>query len=195
MTGFAADTVSFFRSLRLRPRNTGAIFPSGPVLSRLIAAQIDPTLDGPIIELGPGTGVFTKALLARGIAPERLILIEFNPLFVRNLKRRFPGVTVIHGSAFDLEKLLSARGITKVAGIVSGLPLLNFPYELRENLIRQCINLLPHSGVMAQFTYSQRPSVQPPAGINLQLAGRVWLNMPPATVWVYKSAISARNAA
>lgn len=183
-----SDTVTFFRNLRRRPRNTGAILPSGPILGKAIAGQIDTSLEGPILEMGPGTGVFTKALLERGIAPERLILVEFNADFVRHLRKRFPGVTVIHGSAFDLSEILAERGISKVAGIVSGLPLLNFPEELGLSFIRQCMDALTEGGVLAQFTYHQRAPIAAPEGVHVSLAKRVWLNMPPATVWIYEPA-------
>lgn len=182
-----SDTLTFLKNLRRRPRNTGAILPSGPILGKTIAAQIDPSLEGPILELGPGTGVFTKSLLDRGIDPSRLLLVEFNPDFVRHLRKRFPGVMVVHGSAFELAKILAERNITSVAGIVSGLPLLNFPEELRVSFIHQCMDALSDGGVLAQFTYAQRAPIAAPPGVHVSLAKRVWLNMPPATVWVYSS--------
>lgn len=191
----SGGTVTFFRNLRRRPRNTGAIFPSGPVLARTMAEAVNPALDGPILELGPGTGVFTKALLERGIAPERLILIEFNADFVRYLKKRFPGVTIIHASAFDLPKLWKERNLPAIAGIVSGLPLLNFPKEMGTQLIEDSLNLLQPGGHYVQFTYSQRPSVPAPLGAAVSLVKRVWLNIPPASVWVYQKKAGQQSAA
>ena len=185
----------FLRNLRRRPRNTGAILPSGPLLARTMAQAIDLTIEGPILELGPGTGVFTKALLARGIAPERLVLIEYNGDFVRYLRKRFPGVTVIHGSAFDLPKLWAERNLPPIAGIVSGLPLLNFPEELGQQLIVDSLNLLQPGGEYVQFTYAQRPSVLPPDGAEVSLLKRVWLNVPPASVWIYRKTGQARSSA
>lgn len=179
------STMTFLRNIRRRPRATGAIFPSGMVLARAMAAHIDPAQPGPVLELGPGTGVFTKALLDRGLAPERLFLIEYNPDFVRYLRRRFKGVTVIHGSAFELESIWQARGLPKAAGIVSGIPLLNFKMEERQSLMRQCMELLAPGARMSQFTYSQLPSVRVVEGATVALSRRVWLNVPPATVWLY----------
>lgn len=191
----SGSTITFFRNLRRRPRNTGAILPSGPVLAKTMAAAINPAIDGPILELGPGTGVFTKALLERGIAPERLILIEFNADFVRFLKARFPGVTIIHASAFDLPKLWKERNLPPIAGIVSGLPLLNFPKELGQQLIADSLNLLQPGGQYVQFTYAQRPSVPAPAGVQVNLLKRVWLNVPPASVWIYQKKADSQSAA
>ena len=191
----SGSTVTFFRNLRRRPRNTGAILPSGPILAKTMAQAIDPGLNGPILELGPGTGVFTKALLERGIAPERLILIEFNADFVRFLKKRFPQVTIIHGSAFDLPQLWQERNLPPIAGIVSGLPLLNFPTEMGQKLITDSLALLQPGGKYIQFTYAQRPSVPAPQGAEVNLLKRVWLNMPPASVWVYQKKAERQSAA
>lgn len=160
-----------------------------------MAAAIDPALEGPILELGPGTGVFTKALLERGIAPERLILIEFNADFVRFLRKRYPGVTVVHGSAFDLPKLWKERKLGPIAGVVSGLPLLNFPKELGGQLIADSLELLQPGGKYVQFTYAQRPSVPAPAGAVVALLKRVWLNMPPASVWIYQKKAASESVA
>jgi phosphatidylethanolamine/phosphatidyl-N-methylethanolamine N-methyltransferase len=82
-------------------------------------------------------------------------------------------------------RLLAERGINKVAGIVSGLPLLNFPENMRLSFIHQCMDALVEGGVLAQFTYAQRAPIAAPKGVHVGLAKRVWLNMPPATVWVY----------
>jgi phosphatidylethanolamine/phosphatidyl-N-methylethanolamine N-methyltransferase len=181
-----ADVLTFIRNLRARPKTTGAVLPSGQALARMMAGQVDPSSTGPILELGPGTGVFTQALLERGIAPERLILIEFNPSFVRHLRKRFPAIRVLHGSAFDLADLWQQHELDPAAAIISGLPLLNFPLALRESLIEQCLDILQPTGGLIQFTYSQRPSVPAPEGAGVTLIGRVWRNMPPASVWRYE---------
>ncbi len=178
--------ITFLRNIRRRPRDTGAIFPSGRYLAKAIAAPINISLPGKILELGPGTGVFTQALLDRGISPDRLVLIEYNADFVRYLRRRFKGVTVLHASAFDVEKIWQARQMGPCAGIISGMPLLNFPYEMRVSLLKQCMDLLPPDGCMTQFTYSQAPSVKSPNIASVRLSKRVWFNLPPATVWLYR---------
>ena len=180
------STLTFFRNLRRRPRNTGAFLPSGPALAKVMALSIDPGIDGPVLELGPGTGAFTQALIENGVSPDRLVLIEYNADFVRFLRKRFPGVTVIHGSAFDVAKIWAERNLPPIAGIVSGLPLLNFPKELGTGLIRDALALLAPGASYVQFTYSQRPSVPAPEGARVSLAKRVWLNVPPASVWVYQ---------
>ena len=56
------ENLSFLRAWLRAPHRVGALAPSGPALARLMTAQIN-ALDGPVIELGPGTGAFTRALL------------------------------------------------------------------------------------------------------------------------------------
>src|SRR5215475_14407550 len=121
----AAEHLNFIRGLLARPKNVGAIAPSGPALTRAIANQIDPAIEGPILELGPGTGVVTAALIERGIAPERITAIEYDPEFARLVKQRLPKVNVVRGNAFDLARTLGdEKGDAEpFAGVISGLPL------------------------------------------------------------------------
>src|SRR5215471_14429466 len=101
------DEVRFIRCWIERPLTTGAVTPSGRVLARTMASYIDPRRPGPVIELGPGTGPVTEALLAQGIDPSRLVLVEFDPIFCRLLCARYPAATVVQGDAYGLKRLLS----------------------------------------------------------------------------------------
>src|SRR5262245_30542317 len=98
------DEVRFIRSWFERPLSTGAVTPSGRVLARTMARYVDPDISGPIVELGPGTGPVTEALIAEGIAVERLVLVEFNPGFCQLLRTRFPAATVLLGYAYGLRR-------------------------------------------------------------------------------------------
>src|SRR3970040_2885878 len=86
------DEVRFLSSWLQDPLRMGAISPSGPELARAIAAEVDPSIPGPILELGPGTGALTTALLPRGIAPERLALLRYHAQFSHVLRKRRAGV-------------------------------------------------------------------------------------------------------
>ena len=108
-TEILADNLRFLRALVTRPKNIGAIVPSSRALARAIAAQIDPVRPGPVLELGPGTGVVTEALLERGLAGERLTLVEYDAEMAACLARRFRAVEVIEGDAFDLGRTLGPR--------------------------------------------------------------------------------------
>src|SRR5437588_9537868 len=96
------DEVRFIRSWFERPLSTGAVTPSGRVLARTMARYVDPTIVGPVVELGPGTGPVTEALIAEGIESERLVLLEFNPTFCQLLRARFPAAPVVQGDAYSM---------------------------------------------------------------------------------------------
>jgi phosphatidylethanolamine/phosphatidyl-N-methylethanolamine N-methyltransferase len=94
------DEVQFIRSWIEKPLSTGAVMPSSRVLARAMARYVDPRVDGPVIELGPGTGPVTEALVKQGVDPARLILAEFNPDFCRLLRTRYAAATVVQGDAY-----------------------------------------------------------------------------------------------
>src|ERR1700744_546239 len=155
----ATEHLHFLRGLIARPKNVGAIVPSSPALARAIAHQIDPKIPGPVLELGPGTGVVTEALIERGIAPERITAIEYDPEFAALVTARCPRVRVIQGDAFNLAKTLGADSTMPFAAIVSGLPLLNFPMERRQLLLDQIFARLAPGAPFVQFSYGTRPPV------------------------------------
>jgi phosphatidylethanolamine/phosphatidyl-N-methylethanolamine N-methyltransferase len=180
------DQWRFLRGLIERPKNVGAIAPSSPALARAIAAQVDPKVEGPVLELGPGTGVVTEALIARGIAPERITAIEYDPEFVDMVRQRFPGVHVIEGDAFNLVHTLGREHDMPFAAIVSGLPLLNFPPHKRASLIEAALSRLQPGAPFVQFSYGLTQPAVPPKDFSVHRAALVWKNLPPARVWVYR---------
>lgn len=184
----AAQHLDFLKGLIARPRNVGAIAPSSPALARTIARQVDPAAPGEVLELGPGTGVVTEALVERGIAPERLTSIEYDPDFVKMVEARCPGVQVLRGDAFDLDRTLGGRLRGPLAAVVSSLPLINFPMEMRNRLLANVFGRLAPGAPFVQFSYRLGPPVPAPDGVSLSRAAVVWLNLPPARVWVYRRA-------
>lgn len=181
------DELRFLRGALARPRSVGAIAPSSPALARAIAAQIDPIRPGKVLELGPGTGVVTQAIVGLGVAPERLVLIEYDPHFAKLLADRFIQAKVIQGDAYDLEHTLGSID-EPFAAIVSGLPLLNQPLEKRKALIESGLDRLQHGAPFIQFSYGFKPPVLGTLKSPVQLGAFVWRNLPPARVWVYRRA-------
>lgn len=180
------DEFIFLRGWFGNPLKTGAVSPSSRWLARAMAAEVDADAEDPVIELGPGTGVFTKALIDRGIAPERLILIEYNPEFCALLSKRFPGVRVVNGDAYALTGHLRDLGISRLGSIVTGLPLLSRPMARRVELIEAGMDALCPGAPLVQFTYGPNaPVPATPGRFDVRRGSRVLLNLPPATVWVY----------
>ena len=100
--------MQFIRSWIEKPLSIGAVTPSGKALARTMARYVDPNASGPVIELGPGTGPVTEALVEHGVDPARLVLVEFNPTFCRLLRTRYPEATVVQGDAYRLAAACSA---------------------------------------------------------------------------------------
>jgi phosphatidylethanolamine/phosphatidyl-N-methylethanolamine N-methyltransferase len=182
------DNLRFLRALIARPKHVGAVAPSSQALARAIARQIDPARPGPILELGPGTGVITAALLERGLAPERVTVVEYDSQFAAAIAARFHGVHVIEGDAFDLIRTLGPRRAERFAGIVSGIPLLNFPMPRRRAYVESLTERLAPGASLIQFSYGMHVPAAAPSGHRVTCAALVWANLPPARVWVYRKA-------
>ena len=180
------DEVHFIRSWLDKPLTTGAVMPSGKVLARTMARYVDPKVEGPVIELGPGTGAVTEALVEQGIDPARLVLVEFNPVFCRLLRSRYPEAIVVQGDAYALRRLLG--NYDPAAAVVSGLPLMTKPSKLRNRLIADAFEMMAPAAPFVQFTYAMvgSPIVKRPAGVLAEPSERIWMNLPPARVWVYR---------
>ncbi|MER2269671.1 class I SAM-dependent methyltransferase [Methylobacterium oxalidis] len=183
------DEARFLRSWFERPLVTGAVTPSGKMLARTMASYVDPRVEGPVVELGPGTGPVTEALIRRGLAPERLVLVEFNPGFCELLRRRFPGVTVIQGDAYNIRHTVGDLLRRPAAATISSLPLFTKPLDQRLDLLNSAHDLMVPGSPFVQFTYAVVPPI--PArceagSYTASRSNRVWLNLPPARVWVYR---------
>lgn len=185
-----ADEARFLRSWLDKPLVTGAVSPSGKALARMMARYVDPQVPGLVLEIGPGTGPVTEALIERGVAPERLVLIEYNPEFVPLLERRFAGATVVRGDAYAAAATLAGRLGQPLAATVSSLPLLTKPVRQRVALLEQCLAMSQPGAPFIQFTYGLVPPIPREAIGDTTAAGspRVWLNLPPARVWIYRRA-------
>jgi phosphatidylethanolamine/phosphatidyl-N-methylethanolamine N-methyltransferase len=181
------DEMQFIRSWIEKPLRTGAVMPSSRALARVMARYVDPTSSGPVIELGPGTGPVTEALVEHGIDPARLVLVEFNPDFCRLLRTRYPAATVVQGDAYRLRRLLETTVREPAAAMVSGLPLVTKPLRTRLRLISDAMGLLKEGAPFVQFTYAMVPPIPKVlSGIKAEASELIWLNLPPARVWVYR---------
>ena len=180
-----SDWWLFLRAWSGGPRRIGAIAPSGPALASLIVSRIDPG-DVPVLELGAGTGVFTQALVDKGIAPRDLMLVECEERFAQKLRERFPEAQVLTVDAGHLDTLPLAGG-RQLGAVVSGLPLLTMPSHKVKAILGSAFRRMRPGGAFYQFTYGLRSPVPRRLADRLDLritrVGKVHMNLPPATVY------------
>jgi phosphatidylethanolamine/phosphatidyl-N-methylethanolamine N-methyltransferase len=181
------DEVRFLRSWIEKPLHMGAVMPSGKLLARTMAQYVDIDSTGPVIELGPGTGAITNALIEHGVDQKRLVLVEYNPGFCALLRDRYPQAKVVQGDAYTLRDSLWNVLSAPAAAVVSGLPLVTKPMLTRLKLIREAFLALAPGSPFVQFTYSVVPPIPKSLpGVSTEASERIWMNLPPARVWVYR---------
>jgi len=181
------EELRFFKGWIDKPRAVGSILPTSSVTARRMASVIDASSGLPVLELGPGTGVITRAILQAGVAPENVWSVEYSQDFVRHLRRDFPGVNIIHGDAFNLDKTLGDKRDTQFDSIISGVPLLNFPVATRVAYIEDLLDRIAPGRPIIQLTYGPKSPVPPGKGnYTVEHFDFVIRNFPPTQLWVYR---------
>jgi phosphatidylethanolamine/phosphatidyl-N-methylethanolamine N-methyltransferase len=181
------DELKFFKGWIDKPKAVGSIVPTSSIAARRMASVVNPDSGLPVLELGPGTGVITRAILALGVKPENLYSIEYSDDFVRHLTELFPRVNIIKGDAFDLDATLGERRGMTFDSVVSGVPLLNFPVAQRVRYIEDLLGRIPPGRPIMQLTYGPMSPV--PAGrgdYKVEHYDFVLRNIPPTQLWVYR---------
>jgi phosphatidylethanolamine/phosphatidyl-N-methylethanolamine N-methyltransferase len=147
------DSVLIFRRFIKNPRTVGAVTPSGRVLAQAMVANLPKRGAVRIVELGPGTGAFTGAIVDRVGQSGRFLAIDIEPEFVREIHQRFPHVECVQASAEQLESLVKARDIAPVDHILSGLPFGSLPLEMTDRILEGIEKTLRTGGTFTAFQY------------------------------------------
>jgi phosphatidylethanolamine/phosphatidyl-N-methylethanolamine N-methyltransferase len=183
------DSSLFLREWLVNPQRTGAVTPSSPKLAAAMARWLPSDPESFVLELGPGTGAVTQALIEHGLREDRLVAIENNPKLACLLRKRFPDAHIITGDAWHLDVLLRQHDepIESVGAVISSLPLLNFPPAEADTLAEKIRAILEHGGKWVQYSYHLGNGHHKSATHFQRLASKiVWLNLPPARVNVYQ---------
>jgi phosphatidylethanolamine/phosphatidyl-N-methylethanolamine N-methyltransferase len=183
----AHEAQLFLRQLLTKPKQISAIAPSSPWLAKAMAQGLGPN-SGRVVEFGPGTGALTRGILGAGVPPENITVFEMCAEFVDHLRLSMPRVTVHHAAAQAAVGLVD-QGVERV---ISGLPLLSMPVDLRRSIVKAAFDILAPDGVYTQFTYGPNPPLSPEAikdlGLTLTKGPKVWANLPPARVYHFRRA-------
>jgi phosphatidylethanolamine/phosphatidyl-N-methylethanolamine N-methyltransferase len=178
----------FFKVFFSSRKMTGSITPSSRFLTHKMLRPINFNKTNCIIELGPGTGVFTKEIIKRLKPDATLFVFELNDVFAGNLKDNItdPRVRIIHDSAENIQKYIKEEGIDKVDCIISSLPLTAIPQEIRTDILTTCHESLKNAGLFIQFQYSLH-QIKPLKVLYKKVkVDYALLNIPPAFVYICK---------
>ena len=180
------EELGFFKLWLENPKVVGAVLPTSKATAARMAQVARVGANRHVLELGPGSGIITKALLAQGIKPENLYLIEFTQKFVSRLQTDFPDINIIHGDAFQIKKTLKGKFQKKFDTVISGLPLLNYPVEQRIELLEEALEVLEPGRPLVQFSYGFKAPIPPnPERYRVKCLDWMVRNIPPARLWVY----------
>ncbi len=181
------EEIRFFKGWRSNMKAVGSIVPTSGITARRMASVVNPHSGLPVLELGPGTGVITKAILQKGVQPENLVSVEFSTDFYQHLVKTYPDVDFINGDAFDLDKTLGPRRDQQFDSVISAVPLLNFPMHMRVSLIDDLLSRIPVGRPVIQISYGPlSPVVAMPDRYQISHYDFVVRNIPPAQLWVYR---------
>jgi phospholipid N-methyltransferase len=186
-----SQTWLFFRQWLKNPLSIAALSPSGSQLAGLMMAELPPKTQR-VIELGAGTGVFTRALLDEGVPADKLLVVELNPELYAYLRKQFPQARVVCGNACELKAITAKDGFLDgglADAVISGLGLLSMSRELQKSITESVLAVLKPGGCFIQFTYGPKSPLPrellDELGISVRRGGFAWRNMPPASVYVY----------
>lgn len=157
------------------------------VLARAVTSAVSWSKGQTVVELGAGTGAISQGLLEKGMPPEALMMIELDEQLYDYLRNRYPGVRVVHGDATKLSEIVAEQAIGEVSTVVSGLPMVNMPFDFQQAIVQESVKSLKAGGYLLQYSYS--PLCPIPAkklGVKAELVRFVLRNVPPASVWRFR---------
>ncbi len=183
------EEMRFFKGWQRDMKGVGAILPTSGVAARRMASVIDVHSGRPVLEIGAGTGVITKAILDRGVSPSSLVSVEYSEHFIEALRENFPGVDFRHGDAFDLKTIMDERYEQTFDCVISAVPMLSFPPEKRVALLEELLDMVGPGRPVIQITYGALSPIPPQRGrFTVSHYDFVVRNIPPAQLWVYRRA-------
>lgn len=178
----------FFRRWLANPLQMGSIIPSSATFCRLIAERAARDEDEVVVELGAGTGVISRALLAAGVPAEKLLVVEIVPEMAAHLRASLPGVQVVCGDAFDLPDVLAAAGNPRVGDVVCGIPLVMLPADAQRRIVGAMLAASPKRGFLHLSYCITSPLPKARLGLEGGRLAYTFRNFPPGGVWRYAPA-------
>jgi phospholipid N-methyltransferase len=184
----------FLKQWVRNPRELGSITPSSRFLTHEVVSRIDFSRARTIAELGPGTGVFTQAILERLGPDGRILAVDTNAAFVEHLRREIPDrrLQAVEASAERIDELVAEAGLSSVDAVVSGIPYSLLPRPVMRGILEASRRALGDGGLFVGYQYSRmlRPHLLDVFG-NVHYRS-VLLNLPPAFVYTCRVGVPPR---
>lgn len=181
-----ADFILFLRRFVSQPSLVGSVIPSSRFLCKRMMDAVSWDKARVIVELGPGTGVFTKDILQKMRPDSRFFVIERDDEFQEILRSRFPGL-IVGDEAQKLPYYVEEQGLPKVDAIVSSLPFAVFPEELRNEILQGILNSLAPDGVFVTYQYSLQMKPMLNQLFDQVEVGFTPFNIPPAFIYTCRN--------
>jgi phosphatidylethanolamine/phosphatidyl-N-methylethanolamine N-methyltransferase len=175
---------TFLRSFLRNPLSVASPKPSDTALAQAVAKCVDPGRLGKVLELGPGTGAVTRALITRGVPPNQLVLVEQSREFVQLLRTEMPGISVIEGDAF---KIAAYADHGPYRAVVSGLPVLTLSAGRAKKFLRDGLQIMSRGSPFIQYSYSALPPIAADEAVSVEHVVRAGNGWPKLHVWVYRA--------
>jgi phospholipid N-methyltransferase len=190
LTGVGArgDRRRFLRSFLAHPRQVGAVLPTSrrAVRDLLDMARFEDARR--VVELGAGTGVYTRELVARLSPDAELLAFEVDPNLAAALESKLddPRVRVVGESAERLGEHLDGAAADV---IVSGLPFTSLPGDVRQRILDAARGALAPDGTLLVLQYS--PLIERELRRRFrQVRRRISpVNVPPAVLFACREAL------
>ena len=147
------DQVKFINSVLRSPASIGAVAPSSKTLARHMVKDFNIETGQHVLEFGPGTGPFTRALINEIPNKDAYLGIERDPRFVQHLAVHLPDMRVIEGSAEDVCEIIQQENIKNVKAIISGLPFASLSATVQDNVINALDRLVTPGCIFRTFQY------------------------------------------
>jgi phospholipid N-methyltransferase len=191
--GVLQEYMDFFRAVASKPKFTGAIAPSSKELARMMVRSFDLKSAPLVVEIGPGTGAFTRLILERLGDPARYLGLDLNANFVRKLRLKFPHASFYQGSAEHIAQFVAHHdGAQQADYVICGLPWAIFEADLQDRILGGINSILRPGGRFSTFAYVHGLRTLPALRFRRMLQRRfarvetspiVWKNFPPAIVY------------
>ncbi len=176
----------FLRTFFKERKQVGAVAPSSRFLVKKMCNKIDFETARVIIELGPGTGVFTKEILDRASNDSKIFVFELNQDFCKILEAKFNDdrIILVNDSAEKMQAILKSHGLDEADAIISSLPLTVIPEPVKSNILKAAYQILKPKGIYVQYQYSlnAKKLIESHFGkLNMKFS---LINIPPAFIYV-----------